>query len=270
MKKRTAWAATGLAAGALAAAMTVSAFAAQGNGEKITAESAKETALNHAGVEEGALAYVNTKLDRDDGRQVYDVKFVTEGHAEYDYEISADDGKILNADYELEDHRAGAGNGKSISLETARETALSHADKKAGEVSVAKEKTDYDHGRQVHEVEFYAGADKYEYEVDAATGNILKWDYEAGWTDGNGAGQKSEGGSQSSSKAVTMDEAKAAALKTAGLKDSQVTWGGVHADYDDGRRIYEGNFYSSSLEYEFEVDAQNGNVIGWDVENIYD
>ena len=67
-----------------------------------------------------------------------------------------------------------------------------------------------------------------------------------------------------------IDRAKAAALAAAGLEDSQVTWGRVKADYDDGRTVYEGKFFYGSLEYEFEVDAAEGIVTEWDVESIYD
>ena len=47
-----------------------------------------------------------------------------------------------------------------------------------------------------------------------------------------------------------------------------MTWGNVHADYDDGRLQYEGKFFHNSLEYEFEVDAGTGNVTDWDVESL--
>ena len=43
-----------------------------------------------------------------------------------------------------------------------------------------KVKLDYEHGRKVYEIEFYQGGFEYEFDIDAATGAILKskkdWD----------------------------------------------------------------------------------------------
>ena len=40
---------------------------------------------------------------------------------------------------------------------------------------------DYENGRQVYEIEFYKGGMEYEFDVDAQTGMILK--YEKGYDD---------------------------------------------------------------------------------------
>lgn len=52
----------------------------------------------------------------------------------------------------------------------------------------------------------------------------------------------------------------------AGLNDSDVRWGKVKQDYEDGRLIYEGEFYCNNMEYEFEIDAATGAIIDWDVD----
>lgn len=38
----------------------------------------------------------------------------------------------------------------------------------------------------------------------------------------------------------------------------------------DGYVLYEGKFFYNELEYEFEIDAQTGRILEWDVESIYD
>lgn len=38
-------------------------------------------------------------------------------------------------------------------------------------------------------------------------------------------------------------------------------------DYDDGRWQYEGELVYDGLEYEFEIDAQNGNILDWEIED---
>ena len=37
----------------------------------------------------------------------------------------------------------------------------------------------------------------------------------------------------------------------------------LSVDYDDGRKVYEGEAYLNTSEYEFEIDASNGNFIKW-------
>ena len=45
------------------------------------------------------------------------------------------------------------------------------------------------------------------------------------------------------SSGVTMESAKVTALKMAGLTSENVRWGKVKQDYEDGRLVYEGEFY---------------------------
>jgi len=44
----------------------------------------------------------------------------------------------------------------------------------------------------------------------------------------------------------------------------------IDLDYDDGRWVYEGEIYQGEWEYEFEIDGESGNVIGWEKDHIYD
>ncbi len=41
---------------------------------------------------------------------------------------------------------------------------------------VKKVELDYEHGRKIYEIEFYNNGYEYEYDVDAETGRILKFD----------------------------------------------------------------------------------------------
>lgn len=67
----------------------------------ITAAMAKEIALNHAGISADAATFIKVELDTDDGIQVYDVEFCADV-TEYDYEIDATTGRVI--DYESEDY----------------------------------------------------------------------------------------------------------------------------------------------------------------------
>ena len=57
---------------------------------------------------------------------------------------------------------------------------MQHAGVAAGQAMVSKCEPDFEHGRQVYEIEFYFNGMEYEYEIDANTGAVLKakrdWD----------------------------------------------------------------------------------------------
>ena len=65
-------------------------------------DAALSAALKHAGITEAQATQLKVELDRDDGKLVYDVEFKSAGY-EYDYEIDAVKGTILQSDKELDD-----------------------------------------------------------------------------------------------------------------------------------------------------------------------
>lgn len=67
---------------------------------------------------------------------------------------------------------------------------------------------------------------------------------------------------------VSLEEAKAAVLKKAGLKEADVVFTKAKLDYDDGRLVYEIDFKTDTAKYDAEVDATTGDVIEWEVEEI--
>ena len=76
----------------------------------------------------------------------------------------------------------GAGTSQAeIGVEQAREIAAVHAGFSAAEVNFSKSKLEHEHGTMVYEIEFYKDGMEYEYEIDAATGEIVKFDSE--WDD---------------------------------------------------------------------------------------
>lgn len=67
-----------------------------------------------------------------------------------------------------------------ISLEQAQEAALSHAGVNPADVRWDSSELDFDHGRYVYELEFKSSRLEYSYDIDAATGQILKSEKEFG------------------------------------------------------------------------------------------
>lgn len=69
---------------------------------KVSKEEAKAAALKHAGLSENEVNRYRAELDRERGGLVYEIEFES-GKYEYDYEVSADDGRVLKAEKEYRD-----------------------------------------------------------------------------------------------------------------------------------------------------------------------
>ena len=67
---------------------------------------------------------------------------------------------------------------------------------------------------------------------------------------------------------ISVDKAKTVALKQAGLTPAMVTFGKAVLKKDDGRVIYEIEFFTSSNEYEYEIDAYSGAILSQDVDAL--
>lgn len=68
---------------------------------------------------------------------------------------------------------------------------------------------------------------------------------------------------------ISEDEAKQVALsKVDGASAEDISR--IDLDYDDGYWVYEGEIYLGEWEYEFEINAENGEIIGMEKEHIYD
>ncbi|MBQ6374696.1 MAG: PepSY domain-containing protein, partial [Clostridia bacterium] len=59
-------------------------------------------ALAHAGLRAEDVTFRKVKLDRDDGRRVFEIEFVNNG-MEYDFDIDATSGRILDFDVDRND-----------------------------------------------------------------------------------------------------------------------------------------------------------------------
>ena len=145
----------------------------------LTAEGAKEIALDHAGLSANQVTFIRAELDRDDGRLVYDVEFYTADYSEYDYEISASTGEILSYDYDAEGYHP-AGGGSAVTADQARETALAQVPG-ADASHIYEFETDRDDGRLEYEGKIIYNGMEYEFTIDGYTGAIREWEAEPLW-----------------------------------------------------------------------------------------
>ena len=70
--------------------------------DQIDVEKAKEIALNKAGLKESDVSFVKAELDYEKGVAVYEIEF-RQGFKEYNAEIKASDGTILEWDVDIDD-----------------------------------------------------------------------------------------------------------------------------------------------------------------------
>ena len=155
------------------------------NTGNISLDKAKEIALSHAGLCADQVTFVQANMDFDDGIQKYDIKFYCNGQ-EYDYEINSSNGQIVQFDYDMEynyipnnnttNYQSNVNTTANISVERAKEIALSHAGLASNQVTFQRIELDFDNGIQKYEIEFYYNYREYSYEIDANTGNILSYE----------------------------------------------------------------------------------------------
>ena len=256
----------------------------------ISIEQAQETALDAANIDTADADISSATLSEVAGVTCYKVEFTSGDHA-YSYSINAESGEVLemssreqstsaaSTDEDTQTVAPSAAPSAVPSTDTstapaqtapntntstgavdeakAQEIALAHAGIKAADATITKSKLDYDDGRQVYEIEWYANGAKYDYEVAVATGEIVNSGYEAKTVVGTG-----------SSATVSEATAKQTALaRVSGATEADIyEW---KLDYDDGRPEYEGKIIYGGSEYEFTIDATTGTITEWDAEVIH-
>lgn len=235
---------------------------------RITEQDAKQIALDHAGISESETDRLRVKLDYDDGVQEYEVTFYV-GNREYDYDIDAATGTIRSFDSEIEDDYSiasapsaapAASSSSTITEAEAKQIALDHAGVSESETERMRVKLGRDDGVQEYEVNFYVGNREYDYDINAATGEIRSYDSEID--------DDYVSSTEAAGAAISEDEARATVVaRVSGASASDVR---LYLERDDGRMVYEGELIYNGTEYEFQIDATTGAVLDWESESVRD
>lgn len=169
-----------------------------------------------------------------------------------------------------------------IGVEAAKSAAFAHAGLDAAQVTMGEVDFDYEDGRMVYELEFYASGAEYEYDIDASTGAVVKSSQEGGRTQtgsstgssgasgnvpsgaGSGTAQSEAGGTAAD---IGREAALAAALNHAEVSQDQVYDLEVKREYDDGRLEYEIEFKTGGWEYEYTISAADGAILDYERDN---
>ncbi len=243
------------------------------HGAYIGTEAAQAAAYAHAGVTAASVRELETEFDYEDGRMVYEVEFKS-GATEYEYDIDATNGTVVKYKTERDDDyrpatsgtTSGTSSGTSsgttsgstsktpIGAASAKSIALKHAGVSESSVLGMQVKEDWDDGSLEYKVEFWYNSTEYEYEINAYTGTILKYEQDR---DDDHHGSSSTAASPS----IDADAAKSAAAKHAGVSVSDM-WD-LDIDYEGDSRTpyYEVEFKCSGMEYEYKISAADGSVL---------
>ena len=188
-----------------------------------------------------------------------------------------------------------------VGEQSARETAFAHAGVSQDDVLSLEVKKSTEDGVAVYEVQFTTADRSYDYDVEQSSGEIVKSSFQplaGGQTSANDGAEKDQtssqaaaavsqasdgaqssaqtgtaasqtsgqqpSGGQSTSTGITEDEAKAIALQDAGVSESDAVFVRVERDRDDGRSVYDLEFYAGNTEYDYEIDSTTGKIVSAD------
>lgn len=127
-------------------------------------------ALENAGVDEQDIYNVKVEQDGDNGIPIYDIEFETD-YGDYDFEVAIADGRIVGADYEVDEEWLDTLGGSPVDQDGVRQlVAAKVPGASAQDVQVWEEG-----GNSRYEGELYHDSTKYEFEVDPRTGRIFDW-----------------------------------------------------------------------------------------------
>ena len=262
---------------------------------KISKNEARAIALKDAGVDEKDISIKEEKLDINDGTAVYEIEF-TKGNIKYEYEINAETGAIFSkgkqtSRYEQSDPKEPTGTKKNntstkdvqnvtaktptvnsqayISADKAKSIAVTNAGLKLSDVRFTEVKFDDDDRVKNYDLEFFSSTHKYEYEINAENGKILDKSVEAFKKQGSNTSTSpatATGTDQTSKSYISADKARSIALAHAKKTASTVSFSKTKLDQDDGQMVYDIEFYSGNVEYEYEIDAYTGKIVEFDKE----
>lgn len=137
-----------------------------------------------------------------------------------------------------------------MTLEQAKEIALADAGITEADASHLRGRLDYDDGKKIYDVEFYAGDTEYDYEILADSGEIYEKNLET---------RKSQPAGDT--EMINLDAAKEIAANHAGISLENATFLKAELDQDDFRPEYEIEFFGGGRTYEYVIEPYTGEVL---------
>lgn len=180
----------------------------------------------------------------------------------------------------------------ALTIDQARALALADAGVSEGDAEIAREALAEDNGLWVYEFRFHTAGTRYEYKLNANTGEVrgkvkevlvpavpqVSAPAESAPPTQSAPPAQSAPLVQSappvqsaplhsaSPAGVGVEGAKAAALADAGVSAAQAVFTQVEQDYENGTLVYELEFHTATHEYDYKIDAATGAVYSREAE----
>ena len=138
-------------------------------------EEARNIALQRVGKTQDEVIFTRVRIDRENGITVYDVYFY-DTKKEYELSIDVETKEVVSYKEDYLSNGNTTTTTEYIGAEKAREIVLEHAGLSSNDVRFSKVELDVDYQIATYEIEFYYDYYEYDYEVDAVTGEILKYE----------------------------------------------------------------------------------------------
>ncbi|SIT74616.1 PepSY domain-containing protein [Edaphobacillus lindanitolerans] len=124
-----------------------------------------------------------------------------------------------------------------------------------------------DRGDRMYELELLTDQGEAEVDIDAATGEVLKLEREDRNDDGDRHERDDDEFNEDEPAAglITRDEAMNIAIEKAGGNAKVIE---VELDRDDRHPVYELELHDGTFEYELDIDAETGNIVDFEKEEL--
>ncbi|MCM1227963.1 MAG: PepSY domain-containing protein [Clostridium sp.] len=170
---------------------------------------------------------------------------------------------------------------RAIGEAKAEQIALADSGVSVSEARFRNTEFNFDDGHFVYDVEFYTDSGEYDYTISAKNGEILERDADIIKLPGSVAADTATDApinapTDSDSKNadvkvekadyIGIDRAEEIALANSGLKETDVTFTKSEIDRDNDVDVYEIEFYSGMIEYEYKLLASDGSILEYDAD----
>ena len=217
---------------------------------KISKEIATNIALDYANINKNDAS--NIKLEKDDG--IYEIEFNDKVY-KYEIEVDSKTGNVIKYEKDIISKSPISNNNNVISEEEAKKIATDYLNINVEDITFTKNKLDYDDGTLIYELEFYYNNNEYEFDINAYTKEIVNISIDS-----------NDYSTNSSNNYIGLEKAKEL-VKNHSKKDN-IFFVKAEFDFDNNTPIYELEFYDSNKKYEYEINANSGSIIKYEISNI--
>lgn len=232
----------------LALAGTGTAFATEtvARNTSIGSGNAQNFAFADAGVDPTSATGIRTEFDFEQGQFIYEVEFLANG-TEYEYWIKASDGSIVKKEQDLIDPTISSAQ-KTTTPSTPQDTQQSTPAQTQQSVPAQAPQSVPAQTQQSTPAQTQQSAPAQTQQSAPAQAQ-------------QSASVKTQQSAPAQAQQISIDTAKATAVSHAGFQTADVTFSKAKLDHEDGRTIYEIEFFNNHVEYEYEIDAITGSVL---------